>query len=610
MNILYNFKLNFKKLKKYRTKSLFLVIPMSILVALSLIITSSTQNIQSAVDQSIFGTIEEQSRLIELNKNQGNTFGGPGGGMIRTINGEDNNYTSNDLAQVLDIDGVEAAQIVSSIPVTNVKSTDIIPGKTVTMQNLTGLEKDLSNLYTTEDFTYSADQPIPVILNANTLMETYEDWGGQDKITITMTRGKPPVAGSINEEDNPFTKSPIKTQAITYDKEDLIGEMFTLNFGGLNAVDDYTQSFDETGVTFTKLTTEQIAVNETTRRDAISPYWNYDEISKPLTYTFKIVGIIEDESNFTTYIPADFANTLMKDYIQHQLDARTSQTISTDDLGNTFQGISYDGVEISSNSSLGGGMIKIGRPGETRSSQSETESYTIPGLVIETERSQSGGNPFGPQPDAIGEYTDATVYEQASPTGTTILIKTENAYVRESVVDDLNQSGYAYQDLYKSDVLNNLQDNLKLVTQIFTISFIGLTILIIIFTMGKFVSESKKEIGILRAIGAKKDTIRNLFLTQAILYTAVSYLIGTGVGLTLFYLSVKPLETWFNNIIGKSLQETYSVVSGVDVGNFWKLDLQTFGVYSVILLLVVIVIAFIPSTKAANISPVDAIKSE
>ena len=128
---------------------------------------------------------------------------------------------------------------------------------------------------------------------------------------------------------------------------------------------------------------------------------------------------------------------------------------------------------------------------------------------------------------------------------------------------------------------------MKLVSIVFSGAFIAFSILIIIFTMGKFVSESRKEIGIMRAIGATKSDIRNLFITQSLLYTFISYVIGLAGGFLLIYIISHPLASWFDSVVGASLRESFSVVNTVDPSIFNRIDWSAFGIYSIVLLVTV-----------------------
>ncbi len=623
MNIFTYNSLNLKKLRKYKLKVLLLVVPIMILVALTVLIPSEVQNITNAINQSFFGTVAQQSTLIQLSKTpENNNFQQSGGGFTTgSFSSSNNTFTESDLSTIQSIPNVTAAAISSTVPVSNAKTTNLITKKTVTINSLTGIDSELAGIYTTQNFGYSSDQPIPIILNANTLNETYEDWGGKDSVTIDITRGASNAQSALSE-------SPIKTRAIDYNKDNLIGKEFTMSVGGLDPIQDYTQSFSSGGITFTKRTKDDIKTESESRKSDISTYWNYSKISTPLTYKFIVVGVINEEGNFTSYIPESAAQKIMKDYIQNQLDARNSTEIDTADLNSKFVGLTYNGTELQSSSfNVGGRLgrairVEGGLRGTTNTvfdqeSLSSGSSYNIPGLIIQTEANTSssntsskGFNPFANNATVVGEYKDSNVYSTSPKSGTTVLIKINDITNRTQVVADLNVKGFAYQDATNTSIFTDLQNSLKTVSIVLAVSFIVLSVLIIIFNMGKFVSESTKEIGILRAIGAKRSSIRNIFLLQAILYSVIAYVIGAFVGLILLFLAVAPLSNWFNNTIGNTLKQTYNVVQMPDSSVFGGIDWQSFAIYSIVFLVIVIIVSLIPAIRASRISPVKAIKGE
>jgi ABC-type antimicrobial peptide transport system permease subunit len=603
MKFVDTFFVNVRKLKERTGKALFLIIPICLLVALSIVVSSQVKNFQAAADQSIFGTIEDQSLLIEMRKGMGSgTNDGPPGSPGQMF-GEDSQYAETDLAAIEDIDHVESATLNSTLPVSNVQTTDLFEDTTISLGSLSELDESIAALYTEESFTYNEGDPIPVILNANSFMESYEDWGDETSITFDMSTMR---AGS-----DPQATSPYKTQAIEYDKDELIGTEFTVDIGGLSALTTSKMERSDTTITITQLTDDEIEAAQTAREEAIATYWDYDEISTPLTFTFVVVGIIEDAGgmNQTTYVPTGFTDQLMQEYIQNQLDARTDTALTTDLLNSTFLGLTYDGLELADSSGfggsrrMGGGMMMPGGPVVTSdTSDTDTTSYTIPGLVIELADDDSG--------DVVGAYTDADVYSDVVKSGDTITVKIASVYDRAQVVADINTAGFAFQDMNNMDVFSNLKNTLSKVTTGLVIAFIAITVAVVILTMSKFVSDSRKEIGIFRAIGVTKKDIIKLFVSQAVLYTAVGYVVGVGLGLIANVSSAKAMSAWFDKLVGNTIKETYGVVNDIDVSLFSHVDWHSLGVFSAILVGITLIISLIPALKASSISPVEAIRNE
>jgi len=596
----YNIKINFKKLKRHRSSALFLIMPIALLVSLIIIISSQVVNIREAVEISIFGTIEEQNTLIELQKDT-EQFSSQGFGF----NPEDLYYTENDVASIEVIDSVQDTQILVPAPIGNATVINLFDDLTFVVSRVTPLNSDLAGLYTDQRFSYVPGEPIPIVLNANSFIEVYGDWGGQDEIIITrgsMGRGDPTAMQN---------SLPIKSRVINYDKNELLNKEITIKFGGFSEVQSYETGMTPSGVTFKKLTEEEVNEKIRERKDEISKYWDYEQLDVPLEYTFKVVGLIESESNRDTFIPQDFVSELMQSYIQHQIDARNEAEISTDVLGNTFSGLEYDGLELT------GGGSPVGRfgGGGTRMMRDiQSASYAIPGLVIEIERESSTEEPTDPwggsSSDIIGEYQDSSVYKSSVQNGETILIKIEQVYDRPQVIDDLNKLGYAYHDLSDVDVFKELKSTLDLVSLASVVAYVGLSIIIIIFTMGKFIAESKKEIGIFRAVGATRNDIKLVFIVQATLYSLIGYLVGAGSGILLNMVLSGPISSWFDSFIGKTIQESFNVVNPVESAIFSNINWEALAVYSVVLFIITTITSIIPATSAANVSPVEAIRSE
>jgi len=616
MKVGYVNKINFKKLKKYPGKSLFLVLPITILILLGIVMSSQAKNIMAASQQAIFGTAATSGQLIELSSMQV-TGGANGDQRVQMVFGGDAEYTDTDRDVISGINNVETAALTVSIPISQAATGDLFAGKSVSLTNLRTLDEAVSSQYTDQDFSYREGQPIPIILNAQTFTRSYEDWKGQTEVTIDVggfqRGGGPPDTEAIENQ------TPIKFEAIPYDRDNLIGKEITISFGGLDPLQDYEQEFTGSGMLFRKLTDEQIQANEDERKSAIEPYWNYDGLNTPLTYTFKIVGVLENQQSFASYIPEEFASVLMNNYLQKQLDARTDKQLPNDLLNTTFYGMTYDGVELQGNGFGGLGKFIGGGPGGTiaiGSSDQETQAgYTIPGLVIETERQEGDSDAFqrrmfGSTGDVKGIIANTDVFDESAHSSDTMLIKVNDIANRSQAVKDLNDAGYAYQDLNDQEVFTELQNTMQTSTTVTTAAFVVLTALIVILTMGKFVSESRKEIGIFRAIGATKKDIKQLFIMQAVGYTFVGYIAGVVGGIALVFILAKPIQLWFEAFLKRTVGETFSVVQQTSAGVFTHIDWQMFGLYTLLLFAIALVISIIPATQASRVSPVQAMKNE
>lgn len=100
------------------------------------------------------------------------------------------------------------------------------------------------------------------------------------------------------------------------------------------------------------------------------------------------------------------------------------------------------------------------------------------------------------------------------------------------------------------------------------------------------VTERTREIGLKKAIGAKKGKILAQFLTEASVLTSIGGVIGVGIGIALAQLISKVASV---PVAISSLSIIVSVVFSMVVG---------------------IVFGLIPSIKAANLNPIDALRYE
>ena len=613
MKISQIFWINSKKLKKRTKRALFLIIPVGILMALSVVISSQVSNIETAINSSVFGTINEQNTLIQVESEDEQSFGQTGSGFMGGMGRsgfESNEFSQSDVEALLNIENVEEVTLMAEIPVSNITADDLFEDTKISVSSFVGLDSETAGLYTDQNFSYTEGDAIPIILNASDFKITYEDWG--DDGTITLTRPE-----NLEEGENPSERmSAFKSEAIEYDKEELIGKTITISVGGLDSLVDYETSMSESGPVMSKLSDEEMLEKEEERESLISAYWDYDKISEKLEYTFVVAGVIESSSNRSSYIPSDFADVLMNNYISNQLEALVvdSGDVDADVLNADFTGLTYDGYELSNNG-VGmfsqmmermGGTMRV-NPSENSDSLdtaektfSVSDSVAIPGLVIEIDEDDS----------VIGIYTDTDVYSQAEKYASSLSVKIGDVSSRNQVIEDINDAGYAVQDTSNMGVFGELQETLSSVSTGLVIGFVILVAGIVVLTMSKMVSESTKEIGIFRAIGVKRSEISRMFILQALMYVAIGYIAGILLGI-LMNMGISGLvASWFESFVDSTISQTYGVVQSIDSSLFMAINWGSIYMYSLLLLCISLIISFLPARSAASVSPVVAINNE
>ncbi len=130
--------------------------------------------------------------------------------------------------------------------------------------------------------------------------------------------------------------------------------------------------------------------------------------------------------------------------------------------------------------------------------------------------------------------------------------------------------------------------------QIFVVLIALISIVIgvigIINTMTTSVLERKKEIGIMKAVGAKNSDIFYLFLFEAGLLGLIGGIIGVLFGIGLGFIGTNAINNFIGSTIG--LQINYTLIGFSLLGSF----------------LIGSIAGVVPALRAAHLSPVDALK--
>lgn len=197
----------------------------------------------------------------------------------------------------------------------------------------------------------------------------------------------------------------------------------------------------------------------------------------------------------------------------------------------------------------------------------------------------------------IPETTWPTVFQFDEP---------QNAVIRADSTDNMSSAGNAAAEVmnqgintnsskfkYKADdVMQQVRNMQKLSestnTQLIWIASISLLVggIGVMNIMLVSVTERTREIGLKKAIGAKKGSILAQFLTEASVLTSIGGIIGVGIGIALAQLISKIASV---PVAISSLSIVVSVVFSMVVG---------------------IVFGLIPSIKASNLNPIDALRYE
>ena len=184
----------------------------------------------------------------------------------------------------------------------------------------------------------------------------------------------------------------------------------------------------------------------------------------------------------------------------------------------------------------------------------------------------------------------------------------ENAVIKVDSTDNMSEAGSAVAKIlnksidntngkssfkYKADDVMERVKNLQKLSestnsQLIWIASISLLVggIGVMNIMLVSVTERTKEIGLKKAIGARKKTILNQFLTEAAVLTSVGGIIGVVLGIGL------------SKVVSKVAGSPTAISIPAIVGSV---------VFS---MLIGIIFGLLPSVKAANLNPIDALRSE
>ncbi len=179
-----------------------------------------------------------------------------------------------------------------------------------------------------------------------------------------------------------------------------------------------------------------------------------------------------------------------------------------------------------------------------------------------------------------------------------IFIKVREGVLPSKVVTDIRNINPGVGIMTRGDIGGGIRDTLSDIVRVFsiTISISSLLALLLAWTtFTVLANERRREVGILRALGACRGHILQLFLGEAVLISAIGGLLGVAAGHALIH----SLAGDFN------LLKRLDAVTTLSTGNIAiVLAAMTAGI------LVCLLGAFIPVIRLANLEPPLAIKEE
>ncbi len=597
-------------LRKYRRKKLrtfFGIAPTVFLFVFIVLLSGLAISLDNFVNHRILEKLEQKEEVFELVKANG-FFNGPPPPQAdpRSDADDPSSYTDGDAAKIKAIDHVADVQPERPLPDMLAVTDDLVAGKELQLSSLVGAPADLARIYNVESFTYQKGDPIPIIISRGTFNYQYLDFGGKNDITVSGSDfGNPEKQRLLN---------PRKTTFLTneYQRSQLLGKHFTVTMGRLSVGALYSEKMTFSGPnasqTFHKFSDSEQEVEKKKQRDKISPYWDYDSLQKGISVKFKIVGFNESLDGPAQFIPLAASSDILQQLYDLQRSARTKTIIPEDIYGSLISGLKLSKAgHISGNDSGVAGPIDLipsKQEVEGAPTGGVSEAIAIPGFVYQFKSKDNTSVPsevidfiFKPEALAIKSFA----------------VRIDDAGNRAKVQKSLTSSGYpeAQGGASFTGILRGIRNGINTVLFWVVVILTAINSLILVSAVSRTVADAQREIGVYRALGARKSDIRKLYVIYSALQTAV----GIGAGLLWGVILLKPFSRFLASKIS-ALFPLDSTLEGSYMGFDLKVtpsDLQHIDwlkivTYSAALLLVTIIVSLIPAERAARISPIEAIR--
>ena len=235
------------------------------------------------------------------------------------------------------------------------------------------------------------------------------------------------------------------------------------------------------------------------------------------------------------------------------------------------------------------------------------EPFTVVGVAQKKDEFEPVINSMEDYETYMGEQASGIVYLPASAWGIVYQYdEPQNVVVKATSVDAMTKAGKKTADIlnpylsvsdseikYKSkDVLEQAKDQQALseATNIQLIWIASISLLVggigVMNIMLVSVTERTSEIGLKKAIGAKKKRILGQFLTEAAVLTSMGGIVGVAAGIV--------------------MAEVISKMADIPVA----ISIPSIIVSVLFSMLIGIIFGLLPSIKAANLNPIDALRHE
>ncbi len=245
-----------------------------------------------------------------------------------------------------------------------------------------------------------------------------------------------------------------------------------------------------------------------------------------------------------------------------------------------------------------GKEIKI-TVGKASALDTETKDYTftVSGVILKSMNATQIVIPMNDTIEMARYHRDNPDQYSPEQPGTSLLVKVSDINDIDIVADSIREEGFS--TITPNEILkeiNNVFSIIQIGLSAFGVIALVVASIGIINTLMMSIYERTREIGVMKAVGATKGTIRLLFTMEGVALGLIGGVAGVAIG----YLAGKAL-----NIVG-----SYTFLS-----DYPTFEMSVFSIDMVLLVIAVttfisLIAAIYPANRAAKLEAVDALRYE
>ena len=196
-----------------------------------------------------------------------------------------------------------------------------------------------------------------------------------------------------------------------------------------------------------------------------------------------------------------------------------------------------------------------------------------------------------------------------------LILRLDDPGNREKAEQSLVKSGFPEAENVQGiiDIVRKVQSGLNMALLVI-VGILGIiNSLILISIVGRSIADGQREIGVYRALGARRRDIAKLYIIFSTMQTVIGVSLGVIVGLLLVYPVSKLLVSLLTRmgltpeaIMGPS--PFGGVATPFIPSDFAHIDWQKIILYGLGLIVLTVIVSLIPAWRASRISPVEAIR--